>query len=149
MSKHHNRQDHGGEPIEGAMGQRITDASAQDRVRSAFERARASVSNSIPTTNDLRNLPASALDAIKANPIGALMSGFAVGFLVGSLLPSTPVEDERLGALKGTLQTHAQAVGTQALEHGKAVIRETIEAAQQSAQQHGAEFTEEVRASGV
>jgi hypothetical protein len=138
MSKHHNRQQHGEEPFAGASGERITDTSAQARVKSAIEIARSSVSNAIPTTNDLRNLSTTAVDAIKANPIGALIGGFAVGFLAGSLLPSTPVEDERLGALK-----------TQALEHGKAVVRETIEAARYSAQQHGADFSEEVRASGV
>jgi ElaB/YqjD/DUF883 family membrane-anchored ribosome-binding protein len=133
MSKHHNRHHHGEETLEG--------------VKSAIESARSSVSNVIPTTNDLRHLSSTAVDAIKENPIGALLSGVAIGFLVGSLLPSSRIEDKSLGALKDTLQTHAQAVGTQALEHGKAVIRDTVDAAQHSAQQHGAEFAEEVRAS--
>jgi ElaB/YqjD/DUF883 family membrane-anchored ribosome-binding protein len=148
MSKHRNRH-HGQESIDGASGERISDTSAQARVKSAIESARSSVSNAIPTTNDLRNLSGMAVDAIKENPIGALLSGFAVGFVIGSLLPSTPVEDDRLGALKDTLQNRAQDVGAQALEYGTAVIRDTVEAAQQSAQQHGAQFVEEVRASRV
>jgi hypothetical protein len=115
-------------------------------VKSAIDSARSSVSNAIPTTNDLRNLSTTVVDAVKENPIGSLLSSLAVGFLVGSLLPSTPVEDRRLGALKDSLQTHVQAVRSQAIEHGKAVIRDTVEAAQHSAQQHGAEFAEEIRA---
>ena len=99
-----------------------------------------------PTLGDTR------IDAIRmrlARGKGGLprLGAVAVGFLGGSLLPSTPVEDELLGALKGTLQARTQTMGAQAVEHGKAIIRDTLEAAQQSAQQHGADFAEEVRAS--
>jgi ElaB/YqjD/DUF883 family membrane-anchored ribosome-binding protein len=124
MSKHHNRNHHGEEYKEG--------------VKAVIESARASAANAIPTTNDFRNLWRAAKDTVKDNPIGVLLSALAVGFLVGSLLPATPIEDERLGALKGALQTHAQAV-----------IRDTVEAAQHSAQQHSAEFAEEIRTSAV
>jgi ElaB/YqjD/DUF883 family membrane-anchored ribosome-binding protein len=149
MSKHHNRHHHGEESTESSSGERASGDSVQARVASGIQNARTSVGNMIPTTNDVRNLAGHAVGVIEKNPIGALLSAFAVGFLAGSLLPSTPVEDERLGALKGTLQNQAQGVGAQALQHGKAVIRDTIEAAQHSARQHGAEFAEEIRTSGA
>ncbi|HTA38960.1 MAG TPA: hypothetical protein VK760_07790 [Candidatus Acidoferrales bacterium] len=131
MSKHHNQNHHREEYKEG--------------VKAVIESARTSAANAIPTTNDFRNLAKAAFNAVKENPIGVLLSSVAIGFLAGSLLPSTPIEDERLGALKSTLQTHAQTVGSGVIEHGKAVIRDTVAAAQHSAQQHGAEFAEEMR----
>jgi hypothetical protein len=147
MSKHHNRQ-HKDEPsLDTVSTEREGGTSVRARVTATIKGTASTVSNMVPTKSDLRNLSGTVVTAVKENPIGALLSGLAVGFLVGSLLPSTPVEDERLGALKNTLQTQAHGVGTQAIEHGKAVIRDTIEAAQQSAQQHGAEFAEEIRAS--
>jgi len=136
MSKHR-KHHHGEEPFE-----RVSDELARE-VTSIRDR----VNSAIPTRNDFRNLAGTIVAAIKQNPIGVLLGAVAVGFLVGSLLPSTPVEDERLGALKGTLQARTQTMGAQAVEHGKAIIRDTLEAAQQSAQQHGADFAEEVRAS--
>jgi hypothetical protein len=133
MSKHRNHSSHA--------------AAASDIT--AIESTRPKFSNMIPTANDFRNLSNTAIGAVKENPLGALLGGVAVGFLAGTLLPSTRVEYDRLGPLKTTLQTHAHTVGTQALEHGKAVVRDTIEAAQHSAQEHGAELAEEVRAFGA
>jgi hypothetical protein len=147
MSKHR-KHHHGEEPFE-----RVTDEIASEltsirkRVNSAFKSTKSTVGNAIPTKNDLRNLSGTVVGAIKRNPIGMFLGALAAGFLVGSLLPKTPVEDERLGALKDTLQARTQTMGAQAVEHGKAIIRDTLEAAQQSAQQHGADFAEEVRAS--
>lgn len=133
MSKHR-KHHHGEEPFERMsddLAREVTNI--RDRFNSAIKSTRSTVGNAIPTKNDLRNLSGAIVGAIKQNPIGVLLGAVAVGFLAGSLM--------------GRLQARTQTIGAQAVEHGKAVIRDTLEAAQRSAQQHGADFAEEVGAS--
>ena len=68
-------------------------------------------------------------DRIRENPLGLLLGAAAVGFLLGSLLPATDIENERLGEIGDRLKQRAQASGGQILAQGKAVVFETIEAA--------------------
>lgn len=103
------------------------------------------VGDRLPDGSDLREGAVRTVGMIKENPLGVLLSGVAVGFLIGSLLPSTELENERLGEISDTLKSKVQDAGSQALEHGKAVLRDTVQAAQQSAQEHGAQLADQTR----
>jgi gas vesicle protein len=82
----------------------------------------------------------------KENPLGLAVVGAAVGFVVGTLVPKTRVEDEKLGELSDQVVDKAKQTGQEALEHGKQVAQETAQSAQEtfkeSAQQHGQEVKE-------
>lgn len=103
------------------------------------------VGDRLPDGGDLRDGAVRTVGMIKENPLGVLLGGVAVGFLLGSLLPSTELENERLGDLGENLKSKVQDAGSQALEHGKAVLRETAQAAQQSAQEHGQQLADQTR----
>jgi len=97
------------------------------------------------TTGDVREGAVRTVGMIKENPLGVLLSGVALGFVVGSLLPSTEIENERIGELSDSLKSQVQDAGSQALEHGKAVLRETAQAAKESAQEHGQQLADQAK----
>ena len=80
----------------------------------------------------------------QSNPLGLAIGSVAAGFLVGMLLPSTRVEDERIGSMADDVKAHATEVGQEAIEHGKDVAKEVAESAAEtvgeSASQHGGEL---------
>jgi ElaB/YqjD/DUF883 family membrane-anchored ribosome-binding protein len=62
----------------------------------------------------------------KQNPLGLGIAAAAVGFIVGTLLPSTEMEDERLGEMSDEVGEKAREAGQGALERGKDVAREAV-----------------------
>jgi hypothetical protein len=105
------------------------------------------VGDHLPDGADVRRGAVRTVGMVKENPLGVLISGIAVGFLIGSLLPATDLENERLGELGDNLKSKVQDAGSQALEHGKAVLRDTVQAAQQSAEEHGQQLADQTRES--
>jgi hypothetical protein len=65
---------------------------------------------------------------------------------VGLALPSTPVEDEKLGPMADDVKAKAQETGREALERGKQVAQDAAEAAKDTAQESGQRHGEELKA---
>ena len=65
----------------------------------------------------------------KENPLGLAIAGAAVGFLVGTLLPKSAVEDEKLGEISDEVTEKAKEAGHEALERGKSVAQDAVGAA--------------------
>jgi hypothetical protein len=65
----------------------------------------------------------------RSNPLGAGLAGIAAGFLVGWLLPSTRMEDEKLGEASDRMKDAAMEVGKEALDRGKHVAQDAATAA--------------------
>ena len=66
------------------------------------------------------------------NPIALLIGGLAVGFLVGVLLPVSQFETERLKPIADDVKGRVADAGEAAVRRGQAVIKESIEAAQEA-----------------
>jgi hypothetical protein len=69
----------------------------------------------------------------KQNPLGLGIAAMAVGFLVGTLLPSTSVEDDKLGEMSDQVGEKAREAGQEALDRGKEVAREAVDGAKETA----------------
>ena len=67
----------------------------------------------------------------KQNPLGLGIAAVAVGFVVGTLLPSTSAEDERMGEMSDQVGQKAREAGQEALERGKDVAREAVDSAKE------------------
>lgn len=82
-----------------------------------------------------------ARDTAERNPLGLVIGGAAVGFVAGLLLPSTRMEDEKLGPASEKVGE----VAREGFEHGKQVAQETaqgaMEAARESTSRHGEELS--------
>jgi ElaB/YqjD/DUF883 family membrane-anchored ribosome-binding protein len=78
------------------------------------------------------------------NPIGMLIAGVAVGFLIGVALPVSRFESERIGPIAHDMKTKAREAGTEVMRRGGEVIKETISASKEAATNSIREQTREM-----
>ena len=64
-----------------------------------------------------------------------------MGFVAGLLIPSTRVENEKLGPIADQVKDKAKATGEEAVERGKEVAQQAGQSAKETAQQAGPENT--------
>jgi gas vesicle protein len=110
--------------------------SAKDRVVGAGQ----SVNDATPDTADVKRSARRAKGIAQENPLGLAVGALAVGFLAGLLVPSTRVEDERIGTVADDVKDRVKQTGQEALERGKQVAQDAAEAAKESGQEHAAEL---------
>lgn len=104
------------------------------------------VTGATPDADEVKQGARRAKGIAQENPLGLAIGGAAVGFLVGLALPSTPVEDEKLGPMADDVKAKAQETGREALERGKQVAQDAAEAAKDTAQESGQRHGEELKA---
>ena len=83
-----------------------------------------------------------AVSIAQENPLGLAIGAAAVGFLAGMLLPSTRVEDEKLGEVSDNVIDKAKETGQEALEHGKQVAQDAAQTVKESGQAHAEQVKE-------
>jgi hypothetical protein len=102
-----------------------------------------------PSTDDVKGGAKQAVGIAQENPLGLAVGAVAVGFLAGMLIPSTKVENEKLGPMADQVKDQIKETGAEALEHGKAVASETAsaaaDAAKSTAQEQGQAHAEELK----
>lgn len=118
--------------------ERITGVTSQ--VSEASRGVTSQVSDATPDAGDVKQAGRQAVGVVQENPLGLAIGAAAVGFLAGMLVPSTRVEDERLGPVADQVKEQAQQTAQEALERGKQVAQDTAQAATQSAQQAASEI---------
>ncbi|HEV7493998.1 DUF3618 domain-containing protein [Baekduia sp.] len=122
-------------------------ARASDKVGAVKDK----VTGATPSTGDVKHGARQAVGVAQENPLGLAVGAVAVGFLAGMLIPSTKVEDEKLGPMANQVKEQIKDTGQEALEHGKAVVSETAssaaDAARQTAQEQGSEHAEALKGS--
>jgi gas vesicle protein len=127
----------------GALGYK---ADIKSRSKEKFAGVKDRVAGSAPDTGEVKDKARQDAGVAQENPIGLAIGSVAVGFLAGMLIPSTRVEDERIGPIADDVKEKVRETGQEALEHGKQVAQETAQSAREtlreSAQQHGQEIKE-------
>ena len=83
----------------------------------------------------------------KENPLGLGIAAVAAGFVLGTLLPSTNVEDEKLGEMSDQVGEKAREVGQEAMERGKQVAREAVDSAKETAGDKSGDAAQEMASS--
>jgi gas vesicle protein len=89
-----------------------------------------------------------ATSAAQSNPLGLAVGAMAAGFLIGMMLPSTRIENERMGEIADDVKARVKDTGEQAIEHGKEVAQETAQAAMSGARDAAQTAIETARESG-
>jgi hypothetical protein len=138
-------------------------ARAKDKVTGTVDRARESVVGTMDTlkgavtgtagsvkdaTPDRKHVAGQAHKAVgvaQENPLGLAIGSVAAGFLAGMLLPSTRVEDRRLGTIADDVKEHVAEVGQEAVEHGKQVAKEVAQSAAETVGESAAQHAEDLR----
>jgi gas vesicle protein len=108
-------------------------------------RAKEAISSRVDTVKDKVPSTGQAAGVAKQNPLGLAVGAAAVGFVAGMLIPSTRVEDEKIGPMADQVKDKARETGQEALERGKDVARQTAESAKETAQEAGKEQAGELR----
>jgi hypothetical protein len=107
------------------------------------------VTGKLPSTGDVTGAAKRGVGIALENPLGLAIGAAAVGFLAGLMMPVTDYERDTIGPIRDDLVDKAQQMGSDVLEHGKAVLQETAQAAlstaQQSAQTHGQQVAQSVQ----
>jgi gas vesicle protein len=120
-----------------------------DTVKEKLVGAKDSVTDATPSGGDVQQGAKRAVGVAQENPLGLAVGAAAVGFLAGMLIPSTRVEDEKLGPMADQVKGQISSTAQEAVEHGKAVVQETAssaaEAAKQTAQEQGGEHASQLQ----
>jgi ElaB/YqjD/DUF883 family membrane-anchored ribosome-binding protein len=111
-----------------------------DSVKSTFTGAKDSVSDSTPSGQDVKQGAQQAVGIAKENPLGLAIGATAVGFVAGLLIPSTKVEDERIGPMADQVKEQAKEKGQEAMERGKHVAEQAAETVKEEGQQQAQEM---------
>ncbi len=127
----------------GARTQDYIDEKKQ-AVRSTLTGAKDTVTRPLPDRRALKRGATHMRDTATSNPLGLAIGGVAVGFLVGTLLPQTRVENERMGEASDRLIDAAKETAGEVAERGKQVAQEAAGAAVETAKQSGREQGEEL-----
>jgi Protein of unknown function (DUF3618) len=99
-----------------------------------------SVGEAAPDPQQVKQQAKRAASVAQENPLGLAVGAVAVGFLAGMLIPSTRVEDEKLGPVADDVKDRAKQTGQEALERGKQVAQDAAQTAKESGQQHAQEL---------
>jgi vacuolar-type H+-ATPase subunit H len=131
---------------------RVSEAATRAREAVAGTTARASdaaarVGDATPSGGQVKRQARRAAGLAQENPLGLAVGAAALGFLAGLALPSTRVEDERLGPVANQVKDRARETGQEALQRGKEVAQEAAGAAAETARQRGQEHGQDLAAS--
>ena len=98
------------------------------------------VGEATPDGEQVKQNARRAVGVAQENPLGLAVGAVAVGFLAGMLIPSTRVEDEKLGPVADDVKERAKQTGQEALERGKQVAQDAAQTAKESSQEHAQEL---------
>jgi gas vesicle protein len=105
------------------------------------------VSGATPDGEQVKENARRATGMAQENPLGLAIGSVAAGFIVGLLLPSSRVEDRRLGPVADDVKEKAKETGQEALQRGQQVAQEAAQSAQQTVQEKGKEHGQELASS--
>jgi uncharacterized protein DUF3618 len=122
-------------------------ADLPSRVSDKVGSVRAKVMGSTPDGDQVKDGAKHAAGVAQQNPIGLALGSVAVGFVAGMLIPSTKVEDEKVGPMADQMKERAKETGQEALDRGRHVAQEAAQSAAETAKESGQQQAEELRGS--
>jgi hypothetical protein len=106
------------------------------------------VRDATPSGEQVKQRARRAAGLAQENPLGLAIGAAAIGFLAGLAMPSTRVEDERLGPVADEVKDRVRETGQEALERGKEVAREAASSAADAAKEQGQDLAASARQRG-
>jgi gas vesicle protein len=100
-----------------------------------------------PSGDEMKEGATRAVGVAQENPVGLALGAVGIGFVAGMLVPSTRVEDEKIGPLADQVKDKARETGGEALERGKQVAQQAAQSATETAQEAAREESQELATS--
>jgi gas vesicle protein len=120
---------------------------AKDNIADKRDRLKERITGTTPDPDDVKQGAKRAVGVAQENPIGLAIGSLAAGFVAGMLIPSTRVEDEKIGPMADQVKETAKETGQEALERGKEVAQEAAESAKETVQEQAPEHADQLKES--
>jgi hypothetical protein len=119
-----------------------TASKAGDSVSGAASR----VGDATPSGGEVKQKTRQVAGLARENPLGLAIGAVAIGFLAGLAVPSTRVEDEKLGPVADQVKDRVKETGQEALDRGRQVAQEVAstaaDTAKEQTQEHGQDLAQ-------
>jgi ElaB/YqjD/DUF883 family membrane-anchored ribosome-binding protein len=115
-----------------------------DSVKERLGLAGQKASDMTPDTEQVKGQARKAAGVAQENPLGLAVGAAAVGFLAGMLVPSSRVEDEKLGPMADRVKEQVKETGQEALERGKEVAQSAAQSAADTVSEEGQKHGEQL-----
>jgi hypothetical protein len=129
------------------MKSKVSDTAT--RAKEAVVGTASRAGDATPSRGQVKQAGRRAAGMAKENPLGLAIGAAALGFLAGLAVPSTRVEDEKLGPVADQVKDRVKETGQEALDRGKQVAQEVAstaaETAKEKTQEHGQELADSAR----
>ena len=102
---------------------------AREAISDKVDSVKSTFSGATPSSGDVKQGAQQAEGIAKENPLGLAIGAIALGFVAGLLIPSTKVENERIGPMADEVKEQAKEKGQEAVERGKHVAEQAAETA--------------------
>jgi hypothetical protein len=106
----------------------------------------ASKAGDSPSGGEVKQKTRQVAGLARENPLGLTIGAVAVGFLAGLAVPSTRVEDEKLGPVADQVKDRVKETSQEALDRGRQVAQEVAstaaDTAKEQTQEHGQDLAE-------
>ena len=109
---------------------------AREKISDTKDRITGKVSDVTPDGRQVKR----AAGVAQENPLGLALGGVAVGFIAGMLVPSSRVEDEKIGPVADQVKDQLKETGQEAVERGKDVAQQAAETAKEAGRGHAEEL---------
>jgi hypothetical protein len=116
----------------------------KDAVKSKLTGAKDAVTAPLPDRRAMKRAATHVRGTAESNPMGLAAGGLAVGFIVGTLLPQTRIENDRIGEVSDRVVDAAKDTAGDAVERGKQVAQDAVGAAVGTAKDSGRQQGEEL-----
>jgi gas vesicle protein len=120
----------------------------RERLIEQVQGTKGKVGETTPDGQQVKEGAQHAVGVAQENPLGLAIGGIAAGFLAGMLLPSTRIEDERVGPIADQVKETAAETGQEALERGREVASQVAEQAVEGAKEVGQEAVDTAKEAG-
>ncbi|HEY6590283.1 MAG TPA: hypothetical protein VI751_04505 [Actinomycetota bacterium] len=121
------------------------------RAREAVAGTTSRAGDATPSRGQVKQQTRRVAGLARENPLGLAIGAAAIGFLAGLAVPSTRVEDERLGPVADQVKDRVRETGQEALDRGRQVAQDVAstaaDTARQRTQEQGQELAESTRQS--
>ena len=120
-------------------------ADVPSRAKDRVDNLKAKVTGATPDGDQVKDGAKQAVSVAQGNPLGLALGAVGVGFVAGMLIPSTKVEDEKLGPMADQVKERAKETGQEAVERGKQVAQDAAQSAKETVQESGQQQAQELR----
>ena len=114
------------------------------RAKEAVTGTTSRVGDAAPSGGEVKQQAKRAVGLAQENPLGLAVGAVALGFLAGMAVPSTRMENQRLGPVADQVKDKVKETGQEALDRGKQVAQEAASSAAETAKERAQEYGQDL-----